>query len=270
MLLMEPQPTPYDLRWRMFGIDIRVHPMFWLISALLGWTWYEVGANGRQGLAFVALWVACVFVSILVHELGHVVAGIVFGSWGYVVLYGFGGLAVGSNDLRKRWQRIIVSLAGPGAQFLVLLLPLWLMRDVFGVFGDRIEYRIRWLERDPLVIACEMFWFVNLFWPLLNLLPIWPLDGGMVTRELCEGTWREKGRRYSLIISMVVAIVLVVQILTSQRGNPGIIPWLSEWLRVGPLTALFFGLFAFQSYQLLQEESSRRRNWNDDRLPWDR
>ena len=39
----EPQPTPMDLHWRMFGIDVRVHPFFWLFSALLG------GHSARSG-----------------------------------------------------------------------------------------------------------------------------------------------------------------------------------------------------------------------------
>jgi Zn-dependent protease len=263
MLLLEPKPTPYDLRWSMFGIPIRVHPMFWLISAVLGWGWFQAGDGGAQGLAYVGLWVFCVFVSILIHEMGHVVAGQIFGTRGYIVLYGFGGLAIGSNNLRSRWQRIIVSLAGPGAQFL-LLGVVWLiyepvLRSLAG--GDYFR---------PVGLTLFMLWIINLFWPILNLLPIWPLDGGMVSRELFEGSSRANGRRYSLILSMVVAIVLALQILMSQGANPGLIPGLKQWMPFGPLTAIFFGLFAFQSYQEIQEERYRRRNWDDDRLPWER
>ena len=36
MLFMEPNETPYDLRWRMLGTDVRVHPMFWLVSVIMG------------------------------------------------------------------------------------------------------------------------------------------------------------------------------------------------------------------------------------------
>ena len=28
--------TPYDLRFRLLGVPVRVHPWFWVISALLG------------------------------------------------------------------------------------------------------------------------------------------------------------------------------------------------------------------------------------------
>src|SRR5438552_3023244 len=38
VFLLEPNETPYDLRFALFGIPIRVHPMFWLVSAVLGWS----------------------------------------------------------------------------------------------------------------------------------------------------------------------------------------------------------------------------------------
>ncbi len=265
MLMLEPNPTPYDLRWRMFGIPVRVHPMFWLISTILGWSWFGLGDSGAEGLGFVALWVGCVFLSVLIHELGHVVAGRIFGSSGHIVLFSFGGLAIGSSDVPRRWQRICVYLAGPGAQFLLLGL-LWLLWDpIRRTVAPTAFFR-------PVAVLLFMLWIINLFWPILNLLPIWPLDGGQVSRELCEGTWRANGRRYSLIISMVTAIVLALHIILSQNGKPGLIPILNEWFPFTPglLTAIFFGLFAMQSFQALQEESHRRRNWDDDRLPWER
>ena len=36
-MLSEPQPSPYDLHFRLFGTPVRVHPFFWLFSAILGW-----------------------------------------------------------------------------------------------------------------------------------------------------------------------------------------------------------------------------------------
>ena len=29
--------TPYDLRFQLLGIPVRVHPLFWLVAAMLGW-----------------------------------------------------------------------------------------------------------------------------------------------------------------------------------------------------------------------------------------
>src|SRR5690242_17632281 len=62
VFLLEPEHTQFDLRFRMLGTDVRVNPMFWLVSAFLGWWWLD------EGLSYLVLWIACVFVSILLHE----------------------------------------------------------------------------------------------------------------------------------------------------------------------------------------------------------
>src|SRR5207253_9310124 len=59
-VLAEPNRTPYDLNFRLFGFPVRIHPLFWLGAVLLGgWTF-------DLGLEYAAIWVAVVFVSILV------------------------------------------------------------------------------------------------------------------------------------------------------------------------------------------------------------
>src|SRR4051812_37327197 len=65
-MLLEPQTTEWDLRWMMFGIPVRVHPFFWLVCLLMGQSALELG------VLYLLAWIGCVFVSILVHELGHV------------------------------------------------------------------------------------------------------------------------------------------------------------------------------------------------------
>ena len=85
MLLGEPPESQYDLHFSLLGIPVRVHPYFWLVSVLMGW---------NQGDAKLALlWVAAVFVSILVHEMGHALVIRYYGWSPRVTLYSFGGLA---------------------------------------------------------------------------------------------------------------------------------------------------------------------------------
>src|SRR6516162_1607753 len=133
MFLAEPDRTSLDLQWRMFGTSVRVHPFFWLVAAFLGWP----AVDQAGGLRFLAIWIVCVFISILLHEFGHVFVGRLFGSAGHIVLYGLGGLAIGSNNLSNRWQRIAVSFAGPAAQLLLFGLVyglIWLRPSWFGLF----------------------------------------------------------------------------------------------------------------------------------------
>src|SRR5207249_4349173 len=113
-------------------IRVRVHPSFWFFGALLGWTW---GQRIQQfGLTDLLVWMGCYFFSVLVHELGHVIMGILCGQHGYIVLHFFGGMAIGQYQLARRWQRIAISLAGPAAGFflygLVVLFKYHLLHQI--------------------------------------------------------------------------------------------------------------------------------------------
>ncbi len=251
-MFLEPNETPYDLHWRMFGTPVRVHPMFWLVNIVLGWD--AAMRPGGGGFPILVLWVACVFVSIVVHEFGHVLVGRLFGTHGYIVLYGMGGLAIGSNQLPRRWQRIAVSFAGPFAEF--VLLAIFMVAFIF--LGPYLPPR--W---DPYVetVIAFMVW-INLFWGLVNLLPIWPLDGGQIAREICQAAMPQRGTAFSLGISMVVSGVLAVHMLMASHGRP-LIP--IRYLNFGDMfLAFFFAMFCVSSFLALQAENERRRHWDHD------
>jgi stage IV sporulation protein FB len=260
MFLLEPAETEFDLRWRMFGIPVRVHPMFWLMTAFLGWSLMKE----ENGLRLLLLWIVCVFVSILLHELGHVFVGWFFGSKGHIVLYSFGGLAVGSKALASRWQRIAVSLAGPLVQLLL-----------FGIL-----FAVLWLDtsdslmgHSPIGWAVEFLLEINLYWALLNLLPVWPLDGGQVSRELFEWLLPYNGVRAALWLSLFTAGALAVNSLMAANGQR-LIPYLPTG---GMYTALLFGMLALNNYFELQQTprssggwQEKRRIWTDDQDDWRR
>ena len=82
----------------------------------------------------VAVWVACVFVSILVHEYGHGLMAKVFDCSPSIVLWGMGGLCYSQAERQTPGQRLAVVLSGPGAGF-----GLYLRGDArhVGLFGSR-------------------------------------------------------------------------------------------------------------------------------------
>jgi Zn-dependent protease len=289
VFLLEPDHSQFDLRFRLFGVPVRVHPMFWVVMAVLGW---GGGPGSEGGMFLVALlaWVAACFVSILIHEMGHVFMGRLFGSQGHIVLYSFGGLAIGSNVLASGWKRALVAFAGPLAQFLLLgaiVLLLWFavippqLRPLLTVGGDLYDmFRLVLEVSLPNVVAQRFFLamiFINLFWPLLNLLPIWPLDGGQITREGCVGLLRERGVNVSLGISLVVAALLAVNALsgiTNAHGDPLIpvigrrgplIPVIGGLFTGGWFMVLLFAMLAIQSLRMLQSIEAERR-WRDEHL----
>jgi stage IV sporulation protein FB len=261
-VLLEPTPSPFDLRWRMFGIPVRVHPTFWLLCAFTGWP------NERLGFAYLLLWIVCVFVSILIHELGHIVAGLLCGQRGHIVLYSFGGLAIGNWHQTQKWQRIFINLAGPGAGFLLYGLVVIVQKLVHNhdMFMDR--WRPELILLDPSAITYlggtfDFLKFINLLWGLVNLLPIFPLDGGQVMREICTSVSRRNGLRVSLGLSFVfaglVAIYSAMKMAQPELPYPPFMP---------QLNILLFGVLAIQSYQMLQAVEREQRRWENDQDPW--
>jgi Zn-dependent protease len=232
----------------MFGIPVRVHPLFWLMGVVLGWNAVE------RGLQYLVLWIACVFVSILVHEFGHVFMGAFFGSRGHIVLYSFGGLAIGSSNLHQHWKRIAVYLAGPLAGFLLFGLIFGL---AYFVRPDTISDLGREFFRDMI--------FINLGWGLMNLLPIWPLDGGRITNDLLDWFLPGRGTKISLFLSVATASLLAlngISLLRNERALPLLeyVPFLNTL--GGRYTIFLFCWLAFNSLQALIAESQRP--------PWDR
>ena len=196
MLVAEPQPTPADLHFELAGIRVRISPWFWLGSAFFGWEICQSFAGGDQRalLQYLVIWIGVVLASLIVHEFGHALAFRTFGQPAHVVLYHLGGLAIpegwGRRHLRP-FQRLLVSAAGPLAQLLLAALvvaglklggwlvpfPIEAVARPLGLYEGRL-FDSRLLEAF-FVFLLE----VNVFWPLLNLAPVPPLDGGQIVRD---------------------------------------------------------------------------------------
>lgn len=260
----DPNSSPLDLRFRIIGVPVRVSVFFWIGAVFLGWDYFRM-----FGFGALLVWVGCVFFSILLHEMGHVMMGRVFGTRGHIILQTMGGLAVGSSALYERWKRILVILAGPGIQLafygllsLVLYYRPVRPNPVMLLVGPQAFNDYLWL-------ATIMLLSVNLWWPILNLFPVWPLDGGQVAREIFTKVSPRNGVRYSLVLSIVVAGGLALNALSARMGGPTV-PYVPAG---GRLMIMFFAMFAIESFFLLQAENARNRHWrnpdDDDRLPWE-
>lgn len=247
MFLAEPQPTPADLRMSLAGIPVRVSVWFWVAAGLLGWGICQAFAGGDQRalLRYLVMWIAAAFVSILIHEMGHALVYRFFGQATQVVLYHFGGLTVptvwGRRGARLPQQQFFVSAAGPFAQFffaavLVALLkmagygvpfPIPSIGSRLGLFdGDRIE--------SPFLFALVYFLLqVNIFWPLLNLMPVPPLDGGQMVREGLLTIGVRDGAHVANVIGM---------------GVGGVIAWWA-YSRGEPYLGIMFAMLAVSCYQ---------------------
>ena len=251
------QPTPYDLKFRLAGIPVRVSPWFWIIMALLGSSIFN-----REGPLFLVLFVACGFVSILVHEMGHAVAARFYGSPVAITLIAFGGYAQYSNPPRSAFKRILISLAGPGAGFGLLGLVVAVTLATDGqIQNDYAEAGLRYL------------FFMNLVWNLFNLLPIWPLDGGKVCRELFAIVRLRNPdsaiHRVSLVLAgsrAAIGVLAFLKIGVPANGIPGL-GLVIAYLSSSPMMTIWMGMFAFENYQMLQVTQHRGYYYEDDDTP---
>ncbi len=260
-MFAEPDRTAYDLNLRLFGFPVRVHPLFWVGAVLLGADYL------RLGIEYLVMWVVVVFVSIVLHELGHAVAYHHFGSSARVALWVFGGLTIGTPEVATRSQKIVVLLAGPFAGFLLC----------GAVYASHLATGWGSLGNGMLVAAFySALVFVNLYWGVLNLLPVFPLDGGQVCREVCRSRWGGRGVKIAYQVSIGVAVVVaaygVLCEIDYRSGGTGLLGFLPWWFPRGSLfTTLLFGLLSYQSYQLLRlHDGQFHHEAPGDRLPWER
>jgi stage IV sporulation protein FB len=240
VLLGEPQRTQYDLNFALFGIPVRVHPLFWLVSVIFG-------ANGRDGMGIVT-WVAAMFFSILLHELGHGWAMRLYGFRPWIVLYGMGGLT--SYDPRAAFAskrsdtlaNVLISAAGPAIGFLLAGL---VVAACFAAGhgeqlrrygpGDLVPYvRLQNAALDELLFDVLQ---ICVLWGMVNLLPVYPLDGGQIARELFLRFSPRDGIRQSMLLSIFAAGAMAVY----------------GYTRMGSVyVAFFFGYLAYASFIALR------------------
>lgn len=171
-------------------IPIAISPFFWVTAGLIGLI-NSMGSGSPWLLTII--WIFVIFVSILVHEFGHALTSRFFGQHPRIELVAFGGLTYQEGRRLRGWREFFVVLNGPLFGFLLFLLALFLLNS-------------GWFEGKVIPVMLKIFVWVNLFWSILNLLPIMPLDGGQLLRVICESISRSKGLRISLFLSILFSI----------------------------------------------------------------
>ena len=234
------------------------------------------GAASPGMLPMLLLWALCVLVSILIHELGHALAFRKYGLDASIVLYHLGGLAIpesrssysyessfeqseygqASGPLNNK-QRIWISLAGPMLQLAAAILVMVAVKAAgygFQLSLDGSVYTIplgpiNWipgltdgaaLTSPGLYILLDFFLVPSVLWALLNLLPIWPLDGGQIASEVME--LRRAPKTLAFQLSIAVAGCVAAYGFYNKNTYMGVM----------------FLMLAIMNYQVLQQFTRNR------------
>ncbi len=208
---------PARMRFRLGKIPVTVQWSFFLVGVLLS-------ADRLSKPATLVSWLAVVFVSVLFHELGHAVAFIRFGHTPSIELYQMGGVTRGTRGVPTTAGRdTLIALAGPCAGFMLGGLSYWLSPVI-----------AKGLPAIGPTIASDLVW-VNIGWGALNLLPIWPLDGGLALSGALRVVTPRRGELFALITSCIFTAGAVIAALSFKMYWAAFI---AAWFGSGGFTRL--------------------------------
>ncbi|GAB4184563.1 MAG: hypothetical protein Tsb0015_00680 [Simkaniaceae bacterium] len=209
------------------NIPLSISPFFWLVAALIGFVY-------TQNFIGTLIWIAIIFISVLFHEYGHALTSLFFGQRPRIALVPFGGVTYPEGPRIKLWKEFLVVFNGPLFGFILYLLATLLLQ-------------IPVLNQPILFQSIKSLQLINLFWTILNLLPIMPMDGGHLLRIVLESFFGVKGLKYTLMTSLVISLVFS----------------LAFFLVGAFLVGAIFFLFAYQNFETWRRmrniaESDRR------------
>lgn len=235
------------------GVTIRLHVFFLLFSVF---TLYFCTRQGDPALVWYGAGaLGVLLVSVAIHEFGHALAAFrIGGSVEEIVLGPLGGL-VPPRLPRDPRHELVVSVAGPLMNLVVVLAtaPLVVLGggNITGLLHPLAPADL--LTGTPWLVGWKMAFWINWVLLLVNVtLPAFPLDGGRILRALL---WRRFDQRTAAarvaLVANIVAILLCVAAWTMSTGAPqSAIP---AWLPL-VLLAIFVFFSAKQETARLEEQ----------------
>ena len=220
------------------GIPLRIHPSWFLILAVATVAFrqhfvFNLGSvSGGAAASPLLLWglglitALLLFVSVLLHELGHSLVAISQGvRVRSITLFLLGGVASVERECSTAIGSLLVAAAGPAVS---LVLGLGLMAS-----SHAAAHLAPWLGLMVSELAS-----LNLVLALFNLLPGLPLDGGLIVKAL---VWQVSGsQRRGVEVANAcgrllasVAIGLGVLLLLRGAGVAGAWLMLLGWFGLG-------------------------------------
>jgi Zn-dependent protease len=229
--------------FRVCGTQIEVHASFVLLLAYVAWEGWKTAA--WLGLTWSVSYIALLFTCVTLHEFGHATAARRFGiNVPRILLLPFGGVAQMDAIPRRPREEIIVALAGPAVNLVIIA---GLMLGVRFPEGWDAEY-------FPLTGAELMRHLVavNVVMGLFNLIPVFPMDGGRVWRALLASRLPYlKATRIAVVTGQILAgIGAVVMVYFFQNY-------------LGAVLFGFIGVAAEKEWRALQQREREEAHWRE-------
>ncbi len=171
-------------------IPISISPSFWILAFLIAWL-----SSSGSPWQFVS-WICIVFLSVLVHEMGHALVAKMWGQNVQIILGPLGGTTIygQSKTPLSRIKEFTVVLCGPLFGFLLAAFCYLFLKSTNPT--PNVTYFLYFMM------------FANIVWSFFNLLPVHPFDGGKLMSLVFEGVFGPAGMRFSYLLSGIFAVVL--------------------------------------------------------------
>ena len=213
-------------KFTLFRIPVTVQWWFFLLAAFLGG---GLRAQTPEAIHRVLVFMLAAFISILVHEFGHALAGRFFGAKSVQIeLHGLGGMAMFPGGSFSRGQNILVTAAGPAAS-IALAIIFFATAMVVYRDGEPSSYAVSLVH-----YFLGTMMTINVFWSIFNLCPILPLDGGHILRDLL-GPGRIK-------LTCIIGFITL--------GLLGVLLWTMTRSIFNMILLLFLGSYTWRQFQL--------------------
>jgi Zn-dependent protease len=173
--------TPRLELFRIAGIPIKVDITFLLVPIFL----FNVFQSSPNTFAIL---IVGVFLSVLLHELGHALVARLFKvPVGEILIGGFYGYARMLQAAPSIFANVLILFAGPLTNGLLFFLCWYALGQprvgITGQFGQIDP--LPWLADSQWgIYAAFMLARINLAMLIFNLLPAFPLDGGRIYRDM--------------------------------------------------------------------------------------
>lgn len=186
------------------GINIYIHWTFWLIIFYIIYINFRAGLDAMQ-IGWSVLFVMSLFVCVVLHEYGHALTARRFGiRTKDITLYPIGGVARLEKMPEKPSQELLVALAGPLVNVVIMLLLLPFIMNFELPVGEEDPQQALIIGADSFL---PMLGIINIWLALFNLIPAFPMDGGRVLRALLA---MKMGRLRATSIAANIGKVLAV------------------------------------------------------------
>ena len=227
----------------LFRIPVFVHAS---TIFMLGWAYLWAGGPpaSASGAEWYIIVLIVLIISLMLHEVGHALAYRMFGSQEIAIyLTGFGGLCVSTRGGVTVGRDLIVIAAGP-AMNLVLAIFFHYSPELLRMIDPSLlsggEGRM-----SLLLLFCLAAGFVNLGLFLVNIMPIYPLDGG---RLVYSGSLIATGDR--LLARQIALTVSILGAIAWFAWSTGLVAMLSSGGSVGAWLGTLGGMDIFFAFIL--------------------